>query len=158
MTHIKQQLSSLLSRTPVVTFVLMPIVVVACELVWRGGTLAFDPWGVPLLVLGYAQYRLVGTFRTAHGGGGPGIEVPPTRVVTEGPYGLTRNPMYLGHLVFMLGLAVALRSYVALALLALRAIWFHRRVVADEERLAARFGAEYTDYMRRVKRWLPGVM
>jgi protein-S-isoprenylcysteine O-methyltransferase Ste14 len=158
MTHIKQQLSSLLARTPVVTFVLMPIVVVACELVWRDGVLAFDPWGVPLLVLGYAQYRLVGTFRTAHGGGGPGIEVPPTRVVAEGPYGLTRNPMYLGHLVFMLGLAVALRSYVALALLVLRAIWFHRRVVADEARLAARFGAEYTDYMRRVKRWLPGVM
>ena len=49
-------------------------------------------------------------------------------------------------------------SYVALGLLVLRAIWFHRRVVADEARLAARFGAEYTDYMRRVKRWVPGVL
>jgi protein-S-isoprenylcysteine O-methyltransferase Ste14 len=60
--------------------------------------------------------------------------------------------MYLGHLVFMLGLAVTFRSYVALALLALSAIWFHRRVVADEARLVERFGADYTDYMRRVKR------
>jgi protein-S-isoprenylcysteine O-methyltransferase Ste14 len=158
MTRIKQAILWLLARTPVVTFVLMPIVVVACELAWRGGTLAFDLWGAPLLVLGYAQYRLVGHFRTAHGGGGPGIEVPPTRIVTEGPYGLTRNPMYLAHLIFMLGLAVTLRSYVALALLVLRAIWFHRRIVADEARLTTRFGAEYTDYMRRVKRWLPGVM
>ena len=146
-----------LARTPVHTFVLMPIVVAACELIWRGGTLAFDPWGVPLLVLGYAQYRLVGQFRSQHGGGGPGVDVPPTRLVTEGPFRFTRNPMYLGHLVFMLGLAVTFRSYVALALLGLRAIWFHRRVMADEARLIERFGAEYTDYMRQVKRWVPGV-
>jgi protein-S-isoprenylcysteine O-methyltransferase Ste14 len=158
MTQIPLRLPPIVTHTPVVTFVLMPIVVIACELAWRGGILAFDPWGVPLLVLGYAQYRLVGHFRTAHGGGGPGIDVPPRRVVTEGPYRLTRNPMYLGHLVFLLGLAVTLRSPVALALLVLRAIWFHRRVVADEARLAAYFGAEYTDYMRRVKRWLPGVV
>jgi protein-S-isoprenylcysteine O-methyltransferase Ste14 len=66
--------------------------------------------------------------------------------------------MYLGHIIFMLGLAVTFRSWLALAILALRAIWFHRRVVADESRLTARFGAEYTEYMRRVKRWVPGVL
>jgi protein-S-isoprenylcysteine O-methyltransferase Ste14 len=158
MTQIKQYVSSLLARTPLVTFVLIPIVVAACELILRDGVLALDIWGVPLLVLGYAQYRLVGNFRTAHGGGGPGIDNPPTRIVTEGPYRLTRNPMYLAHLIFTLGLAVTLRSFVALAILVLRAIWFHRRVVADEARLAARFGAEYTDYKARVKRWLPGIV
>jgi protein-S-isoprenylcysteine O-methyltransferase Ste14 len=158
MTQIKQYLSWLLARTPLVTFVLIPIVVIACELVLGDGVLALDLWGVPLLILGYAQYRLVGNFRTAHGGGGPGIDNPPTRLVTEGPYRLTRNPMYLAHLIFMLGLAVTLRSYVALAILVLRAIWFHCRVVADEARLTARFGAEYIDYMRRVKRWVPGVL
>ncbi len=158
MTQIKQRLSSLLARTPLVTFVLIPIVVIACELILRAGALAFDPWGIPLLVLGYAQYRLVGNFRTARGGGGPGIANPPTRVVAEGPYRLTRNPMYLGHIIFMLGLALTLRSLVALAILVLRAIWFHHRVLADEARLTARFGAEYTDYTRRVKRWVPGVL
>jgi len=158
MTQIKEHLSRLLARTPLVTFVLIPLVVIACELIIGDGVLALDLWGVPLLILGYAQYRLVGNFRTAHGGGGPGIDNPPTRIVTEGPYRLTRNPMYLGHLIFMLGLAVTLRSWVALAVLVLRAIWFHRRVVADEARLAARFGAEYTDYARRVKRWLPGLL
>jgi protein-S-isoprenylcysteine O-methyltransferase Ste14 len=152
--HLAQRL---LTSTPLHTFVLLPLIVVACELILRGGTLVFAPWGVPLLAWGYAQYRLVGKFRTAHGGGGPGIDVPPTRIVTEGPFRLSRNPMYLGHLIFMLGLAVTLRSYVALALLVLRAIWFHRRVVADEARLAERFGAAYIDYARRVKRWLPGI-
>ncbi len=158
MTQINERISRLLARTPLVTFILIPLLVVACELVLRGGLLAFDPWGMPLLVLGYAQYRLVGSFRTAHGGGGPGIDNPPTCIVTEGPYRLTRNPMYLAHIIFMLGLALTLRSFVALAILVLRAIWFHRRVVADEARLTARFGAQYIDYRRRVKRWIPGVL
>ena len=117
----------------------------------------FDVWGIPLLAWGYVQYRMVGQFRTTHGGGGPGIDVPPTRVVTEGPYRFTRNPMYLAHLIFMLGLAVTLHSWVALIVLVVRAIWFHQRVVADEARLVERFGAAYTDYMRAVKRWVPGV-
>jgi len=146
------------TSTPLHTFIFLPLLVVACELFLRDGVLAIDLWGVPLVVLGYAQYRLVGNFRTAHGGGGPGIDNPPTRIVTEGPYRLTRNPMYLGHIIFMLGLAVTFRSWVALAILVLRAIWFHRRVVADEARLAARFGAEYTAYQARVKRWLPGII
>jgi protein-S-isoprenylcysteine O-methyltransferase Ste14 len=157
MTPTSHRLPSFFASTPLHTFVLLPLIVVACELILRGGTLAFDAWGVPFLIVGYAQYRLVGQFRSRHGGGGPGVDVPPTRVVTEGPFRFTRNPMYLGHLIFMLGLAVTFRSYVALALLALRAIWFHRRVVADEARLIERFGAEYADYMRRVKRWVPGV-
>jgi protein-S-isoprenylcysteine O-methyltransferase Ste14 len=66
--------------------------------------------------------------------------------------------MYLAHIIFMLGLALTLRSVVALAILVLRAIWFHRRVLADEARLTARFGPEYTDYTSRVKRWVPGVL
>ena len=41
---------------------------------------------------------------------------------------------------------------------ALRAIWFQRRVLHDEERLEKIFGAEYTDYRGRVKRWIPGVL
>ena len=156
--RIAHVLHRLRTSTPLHTFIFLPLLVVACELILRDGVLAIDLWGVPLVILGYAQYRLVGNFRTQHGGGGPGIDNPPTRIVTEGPYRLTRNPMYLGHLIFTLGLAVTFRSWVALAVLVLRAIWFHRRVVADEARLAERFGAEYTDYKARVKRWVPGVL
>ena len=83
--------------------------------------------------------------------------MPPTRVVIEGPYRFTRNPMYPWHLIYFAGLAVTFRSFFALALLVVHAIWFHRRVVADETRLATLFGADYVDYMRRAKRWVPGV-
>jgi protein-S-isoprenylcysteine O-methyltransferase Ste14 len=146
-----------LARTPVRSFLLMPIAVAAFELARRGGTLGLDPLGLPLLAWGYLQYRLVGRYRIGRGGGGPGLEVPPDRLVTSGPYRFTRNPMYLGHLIFFAGLAVTFRSYFAVALLLGHMVWFDRRVRADERRLTARFGAEYTDYMERVRRWLPGL-
>jgi len=101
-----------LSRSPVQTFILCPLLVVAFELVRRRGELTIEPGGVVLLAWGYLQYLLVGRFRTHLGGGGPGFGVPPDRIVEDGPYRYVRNPMYLGHLIFMLGLAVDIRLVV----------------------------------------------
>ena len=109
------------------------------------------------MVWGFLQYRLVGDFRTRAGGGGPGISKPPERIVEDGPYRWTRNPMYLGHLVFLAGLALTLKSWTGLAILAVHAVWFDLRVREDEARLARLFGDPYRDYCRRVKRWLPGL-
>jgi protein-S-isoprenylcysteine O-methyltransferase Ste14 len=147
-----------LGRTPVQTFILSPLAVLAFELAWRGGEIAFVPWGVPLIAWGYLQYRLVGRYRVELGGGGPGMAAPPQRIVAQGPYRFTRNPMYLGHLIFMGGLALTFWSAFALALLLLRAAWFQYRVMDDEARLEATFGAEYTAYRAQVKRWIPGLL
>jgi protein-S-isoprenylcysteine O-methyltransferase Ste14 len=147
-----------LGRTPVQTFILSPVVVLAFELVWRGGEIRLVPWGVPFLVWGYLQYRLVGRYRLRLGGGGPGMAAPPKRIVAQGPYRYTRNPMYLGHLIFMSGLALTFWSAFALVLLVLRAGWFQYRVMGDEARLEATFGAEYAIYRAQVKRWIPGVL
>ena len=157
-TDIVHTLRSFLARTPVRTFVIYPLGVIAFELVIRRGDLVFVPWGTLLLAWGYLQYRLTGRCRVRHGGGGPGITVPPDRLVTDGLYAYTRNPMYLGHLIFMLGLAVTFRSWAALALLAINTTWFHRRVLDDEARLRKQFGPQYLDYQQRVKRWIPGVL
>lgn len=140
------------------TFALYPLLVVAFELGLHQGAITFVPWGIVLLVWGYLQYRLVGRYRTRLGGGGPGFSVPPEHLVTDGPFRYVRNPMYLGHLIFMAGLAVTFYSLAAVALLVVNAVWFHRRVLADERRLEELFGAEYTDYKARVKRWIPGVL
>ena len=86
------------------------------------------------------------------------MAIPPDRIVVRGPYRWVRNPMYLGHLIFFAGLALALESGLGAALFAFHVAWFQRRVREDEERLGTLFGESYRDYCRRVKRWIPGVL
>ena len=144
--------------TPRRTFILFPLVVVLFEIALRRGDIAVRPCGAVFLVWGYLQYRLTGAYRIRRGGGGPGIEVPPTKMVTSGPYRFMRNPMYLGHLIFMAGLAIAFSSWPAVAILAFHIVWFQRRVIDDESRLELRFGASYREYAAHVKRWIPGIV
>jgi len=142
-----------LASTPRRSFVLYPVCIVLIELLLRRGALVIDPLGLPLLIWGYAQYRWSGLYRTQHGGGGPGIDIPPTRIVDTGIYAYVRNPMYLGHLIFMIGLAVTFHSLAAVALLAFHLWWFHQRVLEDETHMTGLFGDSFTDYTRRVRRW-----
>ena len=147
-----------LVRTPAQTFILCPLAVAAGELALRHGEIIFVPWGCSLLVWGYSQYLLVGNYRLPRAGGGRGMQAPPERIITSGPYRYTRNPMYLGHLIFMMGLVLTFWSWFALILLATRAAWFHQRVLGDEHRLEARFGIEYAAYRSQVNRWIPGIL
>jgi len=146
-----------LGRTPVQTFILCPLAVIAFEVALHGGQLTIVPWGVPLMAWGYLQYLLVGNYRHPRAGGTSGMEVPPERIIDYGPYRFTRNPMYLGHLIFLTGLTLTFWSWFALIVLVARALWFHRRVLQDEARLERIFGADYLSYRARVKRWLPGL-
>jgi protein-S-isoprenylcysteine O-methyltransferase Ste14 len=109
------------------------------------------------MVWGYLQYRMCGKYRTARGGGGPGPDVPGERLVSTGLYAYTRNPMYLGHIIFLAGLALTLKSWLATLIMLLVATWFHLRVLADERNLARHLGAPYVAYTKRVKRWVPGL-
>ena len=146
-----------LSRTPVRTFVVYPIVTITWELVIRGGTLMLNYWFLPLMVWGYLQYRLCGLYRIKHGGGGPGLDMPPERLVVSGPYAYSRNPMYLGHLIFLIGLTLTLESWLAALTTIAVAGWFHTRVIGDEAKLVQRLGQPYVQYLASVKRWLPGL-
>jgi len=140
------------------TFVAWPVALFAAEAALQQGVPQIDPWALPLLAWGYMQYRLVGNYRSSEGGGGPGLSIPPERLVTGGPYRYCRNPMYLGHLIFLAGLVFALHSWIAAGVFALHLVWFHRRARDDEARLAELFGDPYREYLARVKRWIPGLL
>lgn len=140
------------------TFLVWPAVILTAEAVLQQGMPRVHLWALPLLAWGYLQYRWVGAYRLRTGGGGPGMSVPPDRIVESGPYRWVRNPMYLGHLVFFCGLALAFGSWIGAAVLAFHLAWFDRRARADERHLAGIFGEPYRDYCRRVKRWIPGVL
>jgi protein-S-isoprenylcysteine O-methyltransferase Ste14 len=149
------------------TFFVYPAVTLLLELLVRR-RLRLHPLGLLLMLWGYAQYRLVGAYlmRTGRGSGYGAFSWnllrseraatrAPSQLVTTGPYALTRNPMYTGHVIFMAGLVLATRSPVALMLAAYHAYWLHGRALEDEEALCARFGNEYEAYRMRVGRWLP---
>ena len=139
------------------TFVLIPAVVLAWELFLNDGALRFQPWFLPVMLWGYLQYKLVGRYRLRLGGGGPGMKTLPERLVTGGPYAYTRNPMYLGHLIFLVGLALTLRSELGALIALANLVFFDYRVRKDEKRLTARFGEAYVQYCARVKRWIPAL-
>ena len=141
-------------RTPVRTFVIYPILTLVWELIISRGTVI--PY-LPLMIWGYLQYSLCGLYRIRHGGGGPGLGTPPERLVSTGPYAYSRNPMYLGHIIFLTGLTLALKSWLAALITIIVALWFHTRVLGDEKKLVERLGQPYVNYLTSVKRWIPGL-
>jgi len=79
----------------------------------------------------------------------------PAALVTVMPYTVTRNPMYLGLTIILLGFAVFFWS--AAIVLAPVAFYFviDRLVIPREEQALERiFGSTYLDYQRRVRRWV----
>ncbi|MBS2034498.1 isoprenylcysteine carboxylmethyltransferase family protein [bacterium] len=76
-------------------------------------------------------------------------------LVTAGPYGWTRNPMYLGLTSLLLAWAIYLGSAQGFAGPILFAIYITRFQILPEERaLRAAFGQAYLDYCRQVPRWI----
>lgn len=80
---------------------------------------------------------------------------PTTRIIQEGVYGYSRNPMYLSLLLLNSGIAV-IRSSIGV-LISVPVLYFLLLFLAikpEERYLAEKFGKEYKDYLTRVRRWL----
>jgi protein-S-isoprenylcysteine O-methyltransferase Ste14 len=76
-------------------------------------------------------------------------------MVVQGIYRHTRNPMYLGFLLALLGWAIYLGHALGPVIAWLFVAYLNRFQIAPEERfLAAKFGASYRDYCAQVRRWL----
>lgn len=90
------------------------------------------------------------------GRGTPAPFAAPRRLVTNGPYKLVRNPMYIGVGLFFTGTALFYESTLFFAYVALFSVASHVFVVFYEEPTLQRtFGSEYSAYRSRARRWLP---
>ena len=82
---------------------------------------------------------------------------PGHTLVTDGVFGVVRNPSYLGLLIMTLGWGLAFRSWVGVLLAALLIPPLVARIRAEERLLRAQFDAEYEDYCSRTSRLIPGL-
>ena len=98
---------------------------------------------------GWASFR----FRQA---GTPVIPFKPsTALVVDGPYRLSRNPIYLGMAALYVALAFMLGIMWALLFLPFVLIAVDRLIIAREEPyLERKFGQDYLEYKKRVRRWI----
>ncbi|WP_260258549.1 methyltransferase family protein [Vibrio intestinalis] len=78
-----------------------------------------------------------------------------TTVVDSGIFAYTRNPMYLGLVMVLFGLAYWQQNIICFAMPLLFIVYMNRFQIEPEERaLENLFGAEYLDYKQRVRRWI----
>ena len=81
--------------------------------------------------------------------------LPTTTIVDSGPYRFTRNPIYLGMFLGLIGLAIAFDNLRLLMMLVPFVLVIRYGVVAREEAyLERKFGDVYRGYRSRIRRWL----
>ena len=105
--------------------------------------------GVIIAGLGVASFRRAKTTVNPMKPGSASV------LVDRGIYRLTRNPMYLGFLVVLLGWAIFLSNIVAFLLLPAFIFYMNRFQIEPEEKaLTATFGQAFVSYKTKVRRWL----
>jgi len=103
--------------------------------------------GLGLMVWAARVFRKAGTGFQLEGGG--------SVLVTSGPFRFSRNPMYLGILIWLIGFAVLLGSlivFIVPGIVFLLAEFLF--IPIEEKRMEQMFGEEYIEYRRQVRRWL----
>jgi len=80
---------------------------------------------------------------------------PVSSIVTSGIYSFSRNPIYLGFLLMVIGIPLVGGTYWGIILAPIFILLCNRLVIEHEEAyLGKKFGTTYTDYKSRVRRWL----
>lgn len=111
--------------------------------------------GVLLIMAGAGLVGYSMALMVRRGAGTPVPTDPPTRLVVSGPFRWSRNPIFIGYAVIVVGEAL-LFGQAALYLYVLACLAFFELTVRgyEEPRLRRLFGEEYERYARQVPRWL----
>ncbi|MBL4573322.1 MAG: isoprenylcysteine carboxylmethyltransferase family protein [Gammaproteobacteria bacterium] len=111
-------------------------------------------FGYLLVLFGITIAILVATsFRRA----GTAIEPwkPTTSIVTTGLYAWSRNPIYAGFCLISMGVGVASNSlWIFISFIPAAFLLYHVAIAKEEAYLEEKFGEEYTDYKKKVRRWI----
>jgi protein-S-isoprenylcysteine O-methyltransferase Ste14 len=75
------------------------------------------------------------------------------KLVTNGTFSISRNPIYLAFIAFFIGIFAAYPSIVTLIFMILLIIAVHRQILREEKFLKIHYGREYDEYCNRVRRY-----
>jgi protein-S-isoprenylcysteine O-methyltransferase Ste14 len=79
----------------------------------------------------------------------------PSSFIQTGPFKVSRNPMYLGMVILLIGLGFILGSIISFAGFILFIIAMQTAFISQEERsMREQFGEEYLNYKKKVGRWI----
>lgn len=137
---------AILLALPIIFHFLFPILIVVPK--------PYTYLGIILLVSGFAlatwaakSFQVAGTSYQLHG--------ERSALTTSGPFRVSRNPMYLAMVIWLVGLAVLLGSLTAFLFPILLFLVANFMIIPPEERNMERmFGEQYAKYRRHVRRWL----
>jgi protein-S-isoprenylcysteine O-methyltransferase Ste14 len=79
-------------------------------------------------------------------------------LITGGPYGLVRHPIYSGLMLAFVGTALAIGQWSGVLATVLALIAFLHRMTVEERFMRQQFGAAYDDYAKRVPAFVPGLI
>jgi protein-S-isoprenylcysteine O-methyltransferase Ste14 len=114
-------------------------------LAWAGAVVIL--LGVALATSAFVCFRLART--------SPFPERPSTFLVAQGPFRMTRNPLYISMSLVHAGVSLVANALWPLLFLVPALVAIRYLVIAREERyLLRRFGLDYETYCRKVRRWL----
>ena len=130
---------------PVLHF-LVPIVKIA-PIPWNTLGIIFLFFGIALNLVSDRRFHQVGT------------TVKPfeesSTLLTNGVFSISRNPMYLGFALILVGVAIFLGSLSPLIVLPFFVVLIEKDFIISEEKLLEKtFGKVYLDYKQKVKRWI----
>jgi protein-S-isoprenylcysteine O-methyltransferase Ste14 len=80
-------------------------------------------------------------------------ETHPGELVTRGVFAVTRNPIYLSFILILTGVFLTIPNWILLLLLFGGIMLFHRQMQIEEKSLLSVYGAEYTEYCKKVGRY-----
>jgi protein-S-isoprenylcysteine O-methyltransferase Ste14 len=128
---------------------------------WLNGNGAFEnprPLGWIVIALGGVIAFGCAIEFAWRGIGTPAPFDPPRRLVITGLYRWVRNPMYVGLGVILLGEAITFPRLTITMLIMIASLWLATTIFIitfEEPTLRSKFGDDYADYCRNVRRWIP---
>ncbi|GAB4331793.1 MAG: hypothetical protein OHK0038_06950 [Flammeovirgaceae bacterium] len=122
--------------------------------IFKSYTLAFI-LGLVITLLGQSiRFLTIGLVYIIRGG--KNRKVYAEDLVTTGIFSHSRNPMYLGNVIMLLGMGILANSLLFLFILFPFFLFVYQAIIrAEENFLHQKFGASYEKYMQDVPRWLP---